>query len=133
MQDIFDDSEKKNGLDSQEYKDLLQKTHEGSKKIIDGLLKDNNLDALCGLTMGPACAIDTIYGDRWGDVFLTAPAAMSGYPHISVPAGFVYDLPVGISFYGTAWSEGKLIGMAYAYEQVSKQRRKPEFKASFQV
>jgi amidase len=130
-QDIFDDSENKAALDSKEYKDLLQKTHEGSKKIIDGLLKDNNLDALCGLTMGPACAIDTIYGDRWGDVFLTAPAAMAGYPHISVPAGFVYDLPVGISLYGAAWSEGKLIGMAYAYEQATKHRRKPEFKRSF--
>ena len=81
--------------------------------------------------MGPSCAIDTIYGDRWGDVFLTAPAAMAGYPHICVPAGFVYDLPVGFSFYGAAWSEGKLIGMAFAYEQATKHRRKPEFKRSF--
>jgi amidase len=130
-QEIFEDSEKKAGLDSKEYQELRNKVHVGSQKIIDGLLKDNKLDALGGLTMGPSCAIDTIYGDRWGDVFLTAPAAMAGYPHISVPAGFVYDLPVGFSFYGSAWSEGQLIGMAFAYEQATKHRKRPEFKRSF--
>src|SRR6185369_17391489 len=103
-----------------EYLALVNKTNKDSQKIIDDLLKANRLDALAGITMGPACAIDTIYGDRWGDVFLTAPAAMSGYPHISVPAGFVYDLPVGFSFFGTAWTEGKLISMVYAYEQATK-------------
>jgi len=130
-QEIMEESENKAGLDSKEYQELLLKVHVGSQKIIDALLKDNKLDALGGLTMGPSCAIDTIYGDRWGDVFLTSPAAMAGYPHICVPAGFVYDLPVGFSFYGTAWSEGKLIGMAFAYEQATKHRRKPEFKRSF--
>jgi amidase len=130
-QDVFVDSEKKAGLDSKEYRDLVTKTNLGSQKIIDDVMKTNKLDALAGITMGPACAIDTIYGDRWGDVFLTAPAAMSGYPHISVPAGFVYDLPVGFSFFGTAWSEGQLISMAYAYEQATKHRKKPEFKKSF--
>jgi amidase len=130
-QEIMEECEKKGGLDSKEYQELLLKVHVGSQKIIDALLKDNKLDALGGLTMGPSCAIDTIYGDRWGDVFLTAPAAMAGYPHISVPAGFVYDLPVGFSFYGAAWSDGKLIGMAFAYEQVTKHRKKPEFKRSF--
>jgi len=130
-QEIMVDSEKKAGLDSKEYKDLVEKTHMGSRTIIDRVLTENKLDALCGLTMGPACAIDTIYGDRWGDVFLTSPAAMAGYPHISVPAGFVYDLPVGMSLYGTAWTEGQLIGMAYAYEQATKNRKKPEFKERF--
>jgi len=130
-QEILEDSEKKAGLDSKEYQELLIKVHVGSQKIIDALLQEHQLDALGGLTMGPSCAIDTIYGDRWGDVFLTAPAAMAGYPHISVPAGFVYELPVGFSFYGATWSEGKLIGMAFAYEQATKHRRKPEFKRSF--
>ena len=59
------------------------------------------------------------------------PAAASGYPHITVPCGTVYDLPVGLSFFGTAYMEPKLIGMAYAFEQVSKNRVKPEFKQSF--
>ncbi|HJW31229.1 MAG TPA: amidase family protein, partial [Saprospiraceae bacterium] len=130
-QDIFEDSEKKAGLDSKDYIELLNKVHLGSQKIIDGVLKDHQLDALGGLTMGPACAIDTIYGDRWGDVFLTSPAAMAGYPHICVPAGLVYDLPVGFSFFGTAWDEGKLISMAYAYEQGAKKRVRPRFKQEF--
>ena len=130
-QEIFEQSQAKSGIDSKEYLALKEKVHDGSKKIIDTVLKDNRLDALAGLTMGPACAIDTIYGDRWGDVFLTSPAAMSGYPHISVPCGLVYDLPVGFSFYSTAYKEGELIGMAYAYEQASKARVRPEFKRSF--
>ena len=130
-QEIFEQSQAKAGIDSKEYLALKEKVHEGSKNIIDTVLKENKLDALAGLTMGPACAIDTIYGDRWGDVFLTSPAAMSGYPHISVPCGLVYSLPVGFSFYSTAYKEGELIGMAYAYEQASKARRRPEFKPNF--
>ena len=80
--------------------------------------------------MGPSCSIDMIYGDRWG-YSLTMPAAISGYPHITVPGGKVYDLPVGLSFFGASYSEPKLIGIAYAYEQASKKREKPEFKKSF--
>jgi amidase len=124
-------SEAKAGLDSKEYKEAFEKSHVGSKKIIDAVLQENKLDALFGLTMGPACSIDTIYGDRWGDVFLTSPAAMSGYPHISVPCGMVYALPVGLSFFSTAYKEGELIGMAYAFEQAGKHRQKPEFKKAF--
>lgn len=118
-QEIFDESEKKSGIDSKEYLQLFEKSHNGAKKIIDDALQQNKLDAIAGLTMGPACSIDTIYGDRWGDVFLTAPAAMSGYPHISVPCGKVYDLPVGLSFFSGAYKEGEIISMAYAYEQAS--------------
>jgi amidase len=132
-QEIIEDSEKKAGLDSKEYLDLLAKTHHGSKKMIDDLLQMHQLDAIAGLTMGPACAIDTVYGDRWGDVSLTSPAAMAGYPHISVPAGSVFDLPVGLSFFGTAWSEWSLIYMAYSFEQATKHRKKPEFKQSFSI
>ena len=130
-QETLEASEKMTGLDSKEYLQALEKSHEGSKKIIDSVLLENKLDALCGLTMGPACSIDTIYGDRWGDVFLTAPAAMSGYPHISVPGGMVYDLPVGLSFFSGAYKEGELISMAFAYEQVSKNRMLPGFKKAF--
>jgi amidase len=132
-QEIIEDSEKKGGLDSKEYLDLLAKTHTASKKMIDDLLQTHQLDAIAGLTMGPACAIDTIYGDRWGDVSITSPAAMAGYPHISVPAGTVFDLPVGFSFFGTAWSEWSLIYMAYSFEKATKQRRKPEFKSAWVI
>ncbi|HMK27733.1 MAG TPA: amidase [Chitinophagaceae bacterium] len=130
-QETLEASDKIAGIDSKEYVKALEKSHTGSKKLIDAALKENKLDALCGLTMGPACSIDTIYGDRWGDVFLTSPAAMSGYPHISVPGGMVYDLPVGLSFFSGAYKEGELIGMAYAYEQASKNRILPGFKKAF--
>jgi amidase len=130
-QETLEASELKKGLNSKDYLEALGKSHTGSKKIIDGVLKENKLDALCGLTMGPACSIDTIYGDRWGDVFLTAPAAMSGYPHISVPGGMVYGLPVGLSFFSGAYKEAEIITIAYAYEQASKNRMQPEFKKAF--
>jgi amidase len=130
-QETLEDSEKKEGLNGKGYKDAYEKSHVGSKKILDELISKNKLDAICGLTMGPACSIDVVYGDRWGDVFLTAPAAMSGYPHISVPAGLVYDLPVGFSFFGPAYSEPVLLAIAYAYEQASKNRVAPAFKKSF--
>ena len=130
-QELFISSEEKAGLDSKGYLDALDKSHSGAKKIIDTIMQQNKLDAITGLTMGPACSIDTIYGDRWGDVFLTSPAAMSGYPHISVPCGMVYELPVGISFFSGAYKEGDLISIAYAYEQASRHRKLPQFKKSF--
>ena len=130
-QETLEASDKKAGIDNKEYLKAFEKSHGGSKKIIDAIMKENKLNALCGLTMGPACSIDTIYGDRWGDVFLTSPAAMSGYPHISVPGGMVYDLPVGLSFFSGAYKEGELISMAYAYEQASKNRMLPGFKKAF--
>ena len=130
-QEIFDLSEAKSDLKSKEYLQALEKSHTGAKRIIDDAMRQNKLDAIAGLTMGPSCSIDTIYGDRWGDVFLTAPAAMSGYPHISVPCGLVYDLPVGLSFFSGTYKEGEIISMAYAYEQASKARVLPAFKKSF--
>lgn len=129
-QEILETSNLKSGLNDKKYIDALNKSHSGSKNILDSIFLENKLDAICGITMGPACSIDLIYGDRWG-YSLTAPAAASGYPHITVPGGKVYDLPVGISFFGTSYSEPKLIGIAYAYEQASKNRMKPEFKKSF--
>ncbi len=130
-QETLESSEKKGGLDAKEYKEALQKSHIATRQILDEVITQNKLDAICGLTMGPACSIDTIYGDRWGDVFLTMPAAVSGYPHISVPCGLVYELPVGLSFFGPAYSEAALIGIAYAYEQASKNRVAPKFKKAF--
>jgi len=130
-QETLESSDKKTNLNSKEYKDALHKSHMESKQIIDEVIKQNKLDAICGLTMGPACSIDVMYGDRWGDVSLTTPAAITGYPHISVPCGMAYELPVGFSFFGPAYSEPVLIGLAYAYEQVSKNRIAPKFKKSF--
>ncbi|AFD07724.1 amidase [Solitalea canadensis] len=132
-QETLELSEEKGGLDSKEYKEALEKTHVGVKELLDEVMQKNKLDAICGLTMGPACSIDMIYGDRWGNVFLTMPAAVSGYPHITVPCGMVYDLPIGLSFFGPAYSESTLIGIGYAYEQASKNRTVPQYKKSFLV
>ena len=129
-QELLEQSEAKAGLDSKEYSSLLEKSHKGAQRIINETMYQNKLDALCGLTMGPACSTDFIYGDRWGDVFLTSPAAMSGYPHISVPCGFAYGLPVGLSFYSSAYREGDIIAAAYAFEQAGKHRQIPAFKTS---
>ena len=129
-QEILESSNLKTGLADKKYIDALNKSHISSKNILDSVFEEHKLDAICGITMGPACSIDMIYGDRWG-YSLTMPAAASGYPHITVPGGKVYDLPVGLSFFGTAYSEPKLIGIAFAYEQASKNRVKPEFKKSF--
>ena len=130
-QETLISSNEKGELTSKKYIEALNNSHFGTKKILDKVIAANKLDAICGLTMGPACSIDMIYGDRWGDVFLTTPAAASGYPHITVPAGTVYNLPVGMSFFGPAYSEPVLIAIAYAYEQASQKRTKPSFKKSF--
>jgi amidase len=129
-QETLESSDAKKGLDDKIYVDALEKSFTGSKNILNTVFKENQLDAICGITMGPACSIDMIYGDRWG-YSLTTPAAASGYPHITVPCGIVYDLPVGLSFFSTPYTEGKLIGLGFAYEQASKKRIKPALKPSF--
>jgi amidase len=129
-QELLESSNTKLPLTDKKYTEALAKSFNGSKKILDAVFLANTLDAICGITMGPACSIDMIYGDRWG-YSLTSPAAASGYPHITVPAGKVYDLPVGLSFFGTAYAEPKLVGIAYSFEQATKNREKPGFKKSF--
>jgi amidase len=85
-----------------------------------------NLDCLIAPTNGPAWTIDWVNGDHFvgGSSDL---AAVSGYPNITVPAGFVHQLPVGISFIGKAWDEPTILRIAYAYEQASRERRAPGF------
>jgi amidase len=123
-QETLERSETKGGLDNPEYTDALKKLLT-ARSIIDDLLKQNQLDAIVAPTSGPACCIDLVAGDyRTGGSF-SGPAAMAGYPHITVPMGLVFDLPVGLSFVGTAYTEPSLIGMAYAFEQASKKRVPP--------
>ena len=86
----------------------------------------HRLDALVAPTSGPASLIDLVNGD-YGAAGSSTPAAVAGYPHITVPAGYFRGLPVGISFFGRAWSEPTLIKIAYAYEQATKHRRPPTF------
>ena len=93
---------------------------------IDAVLAKWRLDAIVAPTAAPAVLIDYVHGDgAWATS--SGPAAVAGYPHITVPAGMVHGLPVGISFFGPAWSEGVLLKLAYAFEQGMKARRKPGF------
>ena len=96
---------------------------------IDLVIKEHRLDALVAPTSGPAWLTDLVNGDHHGGSF-SSPAAVAGYPHITVPAGYVHGLPVGLSFVGGAWSEAVLIGMAYAFEQATSHRKAPRFPAS---
>jgi amidase len=125
-QETLERSETRGGLDSTEYVEALKKLST-ARSVIDQAIRDNQLDAICGTTNGVACCIDLISGDyRTGSGF-SGPAAMAGYPHITVPMGAVMDLPVGISFVGGAYTEAELLTIAYAYEQASKKRMAPAF------
>ena len=117
------------GLQARDYVKALANNQRYSRdKGIDQVLRAYKLDALVAPTGGPAWLTDTVNGDHYGASF-SSPAAVAGYPHITVPAGFIHGLPVGLSFVGTAWSEPALIGMAYAYEQASRRRRAPTYRA----
>ena len=123
----------KRGLDEREYKEALANNLRYSREEgIDQVLREHKLDALVAPTGGPAWLTDYINGDHYGGSF-SSPAAVAGYPHVTVPAGYTRGLPVGLSFVGTAWSDAALIGMAYAYEQASRRRRAPTFPATIKV
>ena len=117
----------KSGLDSKEYKETLEKMLRGSREEgIDRVMNEHQLDAIIAPTGGPAWKTDWTNGDSF-HVSSSSPAARSGYPNITVPMGFIEGLPVGISFFGRAWSEPLLIEMAYSYEQGTKHRKAPQF------
>jgi amidase len=128
-QEILISSNEKGDLNSKEYKEALEKVL-SSRQIIDELIQQNKLDALCGVTNGLACCIDLVNGDYDTGFSFSSPAAMAGYPHITVPMGFVHDLPIGFSFFGTGYTEHDLIKLAYAFEQASKKRSEAHFIAS---
>ena len=111
-----------------EYREALATNHRLSRaEGIDAVLRRHRLDALVMPTAGPPAKIDLIRGDTYGGGAST-PAALAGYPAISVPAGFAFGLPVGLTFMGTAWSEPTLLRLAYAYERASRVRRPPTYR-----
>ncbi|UOG73581.1 amidase [Hymenobacter tibetensis] len=131
QQEILEASQKLEGLSSPKYQAALRKSHLGARQVLDAAISTNKLDAIVGITTGPARVIDLINGDAGGGPGSSSPAAMAGYPHITVPMGAVNGLPVGLSFVGGAYSEGPLLTVAYAYEQASKKRIAPQFQPPF--
>lgn len=126
-QELFEMAQAKGPLTEQEYLDARAECLRlGRDEGIDAVMRDHHLDALCMPSNAPAWKIDLIDGDH--DIGGSAqPAALSGYPAITVPAGYTFGLPIGVTFMGQAFSEPKLIGFAYAFEQATKARRAPAY------
>ena len=132
-QEHFIRAEEKGPITSDEYKDALKKCLEFSReKGIDKILKEHNLDAIMAPTGGPAWPIDLINGDHFTGGS-SSIAAIAGYPNITIPAGYIFGLPIGISFFSGAFQEPKLIKIAYAFEEAAKIRQPPEFIENFEV
>ena len=133
-QEIMEQAVKKGPLTEKKYRDELAKNRRlmGAQGI-DATIAKYKLDAIVAPTQGPADLIDLVNGDAGGRASFTSPAAVAGYPHVTVPMGFVRGLPVGLSFVGGAWSEATLLKLAYAFEQAGPARRKPTFAASADV
>ena len=126
-QEYLEMAQKKGSLEDQEYKDALAKMKkEMGENGIDRIMDEHGLDAIIAPTNSPAWKTDWENGDNYV-LGTSSPAAISGYPNITVPMGFIDNLPVGISFFGRAFSEGTLIEIAYAFEQGTKYRKAPQF------
>ncbi len=132
-QDLFIKAEAKGPLTDKEYLDALAKNHQFARaEGIDALMDKYKLDAIVAPTGGPAWLTDLVNGDHVAGGSSNA-AAVAGYPNINVTAGFLSGLPVGISFFGRAWSEPTLIKLAYSFEQATKARQAPRFLPSIRL
>jgi amidase len=130
-QEIFTLSQAKGGLDAKEYRDAVAKCHRlAAVAGIDRVMDQHRLDALVAPTGDPAFTTDLVNGDHYTGGGTSTLPAVAGYPHLTVPAGQVFGLPVGLSFFGRAWSEPRLIALAYAFEQSTRHRRAPSFAGS---
>jgi amidase len=129
-QDLFVKAEGKGPLTEKTYLDALAKNHQLARtEGIDAIMEKHHLDALVAPTGGPSWLTDLINGDHSAGGSSNA-AAVAGYPNINVTAGSILGLPVGISFFGRAWSEPTLVKLAYSFEQATKARQAPRFLTS---
>lgn len=126
-QETLELAQKKGGLNEKEYLEAVKNTTTITRSVIDKILQDNKLDAIIAPTNGFACCIDLVNGDYDNGYSFSGPAAMAGYPHITVPMGYFDELPIGLSFVSTAYDEAGIITLGYAYEQASKKRVPPKF------
>ena len=123
-------AQEKSGLDSEEYLNALSSLKKMSQKLgIDRIMNEYNLDAIIAATGSPAWTTDLINGDNY-NISSSSPAAWAGYPNISVPMGNIHGLPVGLSFFGRAWSEPTLIEICYGFEQATKSRIIPTYRTN---
>ena len=126
-QELFERAEALGGLDAKEYLDSLAECRKGARDDgLDRVIKANRLDGVIAPTGAPAWLIDPVNGDHPGASF-SSPAAVAGFPHLTVPAGFVRGLPIGLSFVGPAWSEARLLAFGQAFEKATAHRRAPLF------
>lgn len=126
-QEIFLQAQEKGPLTDKDYIEAHQRSRKANREGIDAVLKEHKLDAIVAPTLGPAWVIDLINGDKYIGGGVSTPPAVAGYPHVTVPAGYLHGLPIGLSFIGAAWSEPQLLGLAYGFEQATHARKPPQF------
>jgi amidase len=119
-QDLFEQAETTGGLTDPAYVTARKEGRQLAAGGLDSLFRDNQVVALVGPTVGPSWLIDPVLGDRYVGGGAGNAAAVSGYPHLTVPMGRVSGLPVGLSLVGPAWSEARLLSLGYAYEQATR-------------
>ena len=129
-QELFIESQARGPLSEPRYLEAHERATRLGRGGIDAALGKDHLDALVAPTVSPAWTTDLVNGDHVLGGGVTTPPAVAGYPHVTVPMGAVHGLPVGLSFVGAAWSEGRLIGLAYAFEQATHARQTPRFPAT---
>jgi Asp-tRNA(Asn)/Glu-tRNA(Gln) amidotransferase A subunit family amidase len=130
QQEILESAEKTEGLASEKYKAAVRKVVDTARQALDAALKmDGGLAGIVAITTGPAACIDLVNGEYGTGPGYSGAAAMAGYPHLTLPMGNVHGLPIGLSFVGAPYQEAELLALGYAYEQATKHRKAPEFRA----
>ena len=125
-QETLESSETLGPLSDKDYMDAIA-TRKKVIDLIDNIMSENKLDAICGTSIGLPCMIDVLNGDYSTGFYFCPPAAVAGYPHITVPMGKTHELPAGLSFMARAYQEANIIKLAYAFEQATKKRETPKF------